>query len=195
MENYYLVSGNFMSKIGERPIILSQAVTLTIDGNKISVKGPQGEMSFDVPKEITLVKEENNLLIKRNNNEKKVRSLHGLYRQLIGNAIIGVEKPWEKKLEVVGTGYTVKLQGEDLVFKIGYSHLVTFKKQPGIKYKVEGNNKVTVEGYDKQMVGQVAYQIKMIRKPDVYKGKGIRYLGEKLRIKPGKKAKAAGAAA
>lgn len=184
-----------MSKIGERPIILSSVVTLTIDGNKISIKGPQGEMFFEVPKEITLVQEEKNLLIKRNNNEKKVRSLHGLYRQLIGNAVIGVEKPWEKKLEVVGTGYTVKLQGEDLVFKIGYSHLVTFKKQPGIKYKVEGNNKVTVEGYDKQMVGQVAYQIKMIRKPDVYKGKGIRYLGEKLRIKPGKKAKAAGAAA
>jgi large subunit ribosomal protein L6 len=195
VENYYLVSGNFMSKIGERPIILSSVVTLAIDGNKISIKGPQGEMFFDVPKEITLVQEEKNLLIKRNNDEKKVRSLHGLYRQLIGNAVIGVEKPWEKKLEVVGTGYTVKLQGEDLVFKIGYSHLVTFKKQPGIKYKVEGNNKVTVEGYDKQMVGQVAYQIKMIRKPDVYKGKGIRYLGEKLRIKPGKKAKAAGAAA
>lgn len=184
-----------MSKIGEKPIILSNAVNLTIENGKFSVKGPQGEMSFDVPKEITLIKEEKNLIIKRKNNEKKVRSLHGLFRQLISNAITGVEKPWEKKLEVVGTGYTVKLQGEDLVFKIGYSHLVTFKKQPGIKYKVEGNNKVTVEGYDKQMVGQVAYQIKMIRKPDVYKGKGIRYLGEKLRIKPGKKAKAAGAAA
>jgi len=184
-----------MSKIGEKPIILSSTVNLTIDGNKITVKGSQGEMAFDVPKEITLIKEEKNLIIKRKNNEKKVKSIHGLYRQLISNAITGVEKPWEKKLEVVGTGYTVKLQGEDLVFKIGYSHLVTFKKQPGIKYSVEGNNKVTVAGHDKQLVGQVAYQIKMIRKPDVYKGKGIRYLGEKLRIKPGKKAKAAGAAA
>ena len=199
MENYYLVFGSeqsrTMSKIGEKPIILSNAVNLTIENGKFSVKGPQGEMSFDVPNEITLVREENNLTIKRKNNEKKVRSLHGLFRQLISNAISGVEKPWEKKLEVVGTGYTVKLQGEDLVFKIGYSHLVTFKKQPGIKYLVEGNNKVTVAGHDKQLVGQVAYQIKMIRKPDVYKGKGIRYLGEKLRIKPGKKAKAAGAAA
>lgn len=184
-----------MSKIGQKPIVLSQGVALTIDGNKISVKGPQGEMSFDVPREITFVKEENNLIINRSNNEKKVRSLHGLYRQLIGNAVIGVEKPWEKKMEVVGTGYTVKLQGEDLVFKIGYSHLVTFKKQPGIKFSVEGNNKLTVAGFDKQLVGQVAYQIKMIRKPDVYKGKGIKYFGEKLRIKPGKKAKAAGAAA
>ncbi|EKE15221.1 MAG: hypothetical protein ACD_12C00112G0007 [uncultured bacterium] len=184
-----------MSKIGEKPIILSNEVDLKVEGNKVTVKGPQGEMTFDVPKELTLIRKENNLIIERKNNEKKVRSVHGLYRQLIDNSVLGAKKPWEKKLEVVGTGYTVKLQGEDLVFKIGYSHLVTFKKQPGIKYLVEGNNKVTVAGHDKQLVGQIAYQIKMIRKPDVYKGKGIRYLGEKLRIKPGKKAKAAGATA
>lgn len=182
-----------MSKIGEKPISLSPAVDLKIEDNNITIKGPQGEMFFVVPKELALMREENSLIFKRKNNEKKVRSIHGLYRQLISNAVSGVEKVWEKKLEVVGTGYTVKLQGEDLVFKIGYSHLVTFKKQPGIKYKVEGNNTVVVTGFDKQLVGQVAYQIKMIRKPDVYKGKGIRYLGEKLRIKPGKKAKAAGA--
>jgi large subunit ribosomal protein L6 len=183
-----------MSKIGEKVITISNAVNVTIADNKITIKGPLGEMSFDVPKELALNRKENQLIIERKNNDKKIRSLHGLYRQLISNAIVGVEKAWEKKMEVVGTGYTVKLQGEDLVFKIGYSHLVTFKKQPGIKYLVEGNNKVTVSGCDKQLVGQVAYQIKMIRKPDVYKGKGIRYLGEKLRIKPGKKAKAAGAA-
>lgn len=183
-----------MSKIGEKSIVVSSVVNVTIDNNKINIKGPQGEISFDVPKELSVTKKDNELIVERKNNDKKTRSSHGLYRQLISNAIVGVEKPWEKKMEVVGTGYTVKLQGEDLVFKIGYSHLVTFKKQPGIKYTVEGNNKVTVSGFDKQMVGQVAYQIKMIRKPDVYKGKGIRYLGEKLRIKPGKKAKAAGAA-
>jgi len=183
-----------MSKIGEKPIILSSTVNLTVEENKINVKGPQGEMFFDVPKELNIFRKDNHLIIERKNNDKKVRSIHGLYRQLLSNAITGVEKVWEKKLEVVGTGFTVKLQGEDLVFKIGYSHLVTYKKQPGIKYAVEGNNKVTVSGFDKQMVGQVAYQIKMIRKPDVYKGKGIRYLGEKLRIKPGKKAKATGAA-
>src|SRR5450830_753667 len=137
-----------MSKIGEKPVALSPAVSLKIEDNSIIIKGPQGEMSFVVPKELTLIREENNLIFKRRNNEKKVRSIHGLYRQLISNAVSGVEKPWEKKLEVVGTGYTVKLQGEDLIFKIGYSHLVTFKKQPGIKYQVEGNNKVTVAGYD-----------------------------------------------
>jgi large subunit ribosomal protein L6 len=184
-----------MSKIGEKPVTLSPAVSIKIEDNNVTIKGPQGEMSFVVPKELTLIKEENNLIFKRKNNEKKIRSIHGLYRQLISNAVSGVEKVWEKKLEVVGTGYSVKLQGEDLVFKVGYSHQVVFKKQQGIKYQVEGNNKVTVAGYDKQLVGQVAYQIKMIRKPDVYKGKGIRYLGEKLRIKPGKKAKAAGATA
>ena len=183
-----------MSKIGEKPIILSSTVNLKIDGNEITIKGTQGEMSFVVPKELTLIKEENSLTFKRKNDEKKVRSIHGLYRQLVSNAITGVEKAWEKKLEVVGTGFTVKLQGEDLVFKVGYSHPIVFKKQPGIKYQVEGN-KVTVAGHDKQLVGQVAYQIKMIRKPDVYKGKGVRYLGEKLRIKPGKKAKAASATA
>jgi len=184
-----------MSKIGEKPVVISAAVNLTIDDNKINIKGPLGEMSFVVPKELTLIREGNNLILKRKNNEKKVRSIHGLYRQLIGNAVSGVEKAWEKKLEVVGTGFTVKLQGEDLAFKVGYSHQVVFKKQPGIKYQVEGNNKVIVSGFDKQLVGQVAYQIRIIKKPDVYKGKGIRYLGEKLRIKPGKKAKAAGAAA
>ncbi|KKP36315.1 MAG: 50S ribosomal protein L6 [Candidatus Roizmanbacteria bacterium GW2011_GWA2_32_13] len=178
-----------MSKIGEKPIIVSTAVNLKIEDNKVIVKGPQGEMSFVVPKELTLIRKENNLIFKRKNNEKKIKSIHGLYRQLISNAVLGVEKSWEKKLEVVGTGFTVKLQGEDLVFKVGYSHPVVFKKQPGIKYQVEGNNNVTVAGHDKQLVGQVAYQIKMIKKPDVYKGKGIRYLGEKLRIKPGKKVK------
>jgi len=178
-----------MSKIGEKPVIISTAVNLIIEDNKVNIKGPQGEMSFVVPKELTLIRQENNLVFKRLNNEKKTKSIHGLYRQLISNAISGVEKVWEKKLEVVGTGYSVKLQGEDLVFKVGYSHQVVFKKQPGIKYQVEGNNNVTVAGFDKQLVGQVAYQIKMIKKPDVYKGKGIRYLGEKLRIKPGKKVK------
>lgn len=183
-----------MSKIGEQIINVSAAVNVTIADNKVNIKGPQGEISIAIPSELTLTKEGNVLTLKRNNNEKKVRSAHGLFRQLISNAVTGVEKVWEKKLEVVGTGYTVKLQGEDLVFKIGYSHPVVFKKQPGIKFLVEGNNKVNVTGYDKQMVGQVAYQIKMIKKPDVYKGKGVRYLGEKLRIKPGKKVKAGPAA-
>jgi large subunit ribosomal protein L6 len=183
-----------MSKIGQKIISIPASVTVTIDGKKIDIKGPVGDITFTVPQSLNISKQENNLLITRINDEKKVASLHGLYRQLINNAVIGVEKPWQKRLEVVGTGYSVRLQGEDLIFKIGYSHQVTFKKQLGVKYQVEGN-KVIVLSCDKQLAGQVAYQIKILRKPDVYKGKGIRYEGEKLRIKPGKKVKVAGAAA
>jgi large subunit ribosomal protein L6 len=127
--------------------------------------------------------------VERANNSKFQKSLHGLFRSLIANAVAGVETPWEKKLEVAGTGFNVKMQGEDLVFKVGYNHPVIFKKVEGVKYTVEGNTKVQVKSIDKQLVGEIAYKIKMIRKPDVYKGKGIKYEGEKLRIKPGKKAK------
>lgn len=184
-----------MSKIGEKIIIVGQSVSLTVKDGQVFIKGPVGEMTINLPKNLILEKNENNYLLKRLSNDKKSKSLHGLYRQLIYNAVTGVEKPWEKRLEVVGTGFNVKLQGEDLNFKIGYNHPVIFKKVNGINFKVEGNNKVVVSGLDKQLVGEIAYQIKIIRKPDVYKGKGIKYAGEVLRIKPGKKVKAAGAPA
>lgn len=181
-----------MSKIGQKPIEVPATVSLTVDGNKIAIKGSQGEMAIVLPKKIKLVKQENNFLVERNGDEKKTKSIHGLYRQLIDNAVKGVEKPWEKKLKVVGTGFNVKLDKEDLLFKLGYSHPVRFQKVAGIKFQVEGNTKITVLGSDKQLVGEIAYQIKMLKKPDVYKGKGIQYENEKLRIKPGKKAKTAG---
>ncbi|MFH0979623.1 MAG: 50S ribosomal protein L6 [Candidatus Roizmanbacteria bacterium] len=181
-----------MSKIGEKIIEISQGVSVRIDKKKINIKGPQGELTIELPDKLEVVVKENTLLIKRVDDEKKTKSIHGLYRQLINNAILGVQKLWEKKLKVVGTGYTVKLDKEDLVFKIGYSHPVVFKKTPGLKFQVEGNNKIIVLGCDKQLVGEIAYQIKILKKPDVYKGKGIQYEGEKLRIKPGKKAKVAG---
>ncbi len=184
-----------MSKIGTKKITYSSGVSLTVSGSDVSVKGPQGETKIAVPAVLEVVKGESDLEVKRKNEDKKTKSLHGLYRQLIANAVVGVEKPWEKRLEIVGTGYNVKLQGEDLLIKVGYSHPVVFKKQEGIKYKVEGNNKIVVFGVDKQKVGEVAYQIKLIKKPDSYKGKGIKFADEKLRIKPGKKAKTAGPAA
>ncbi len=184
-----------MSKIGQKNIEVPQPVTVTIDKKKVNVKGPEGEMTIVVPDKLEVVREENHLTVKRSDDEKKTKSIHGLYRQLIDNAVIGVQKMWEKRLKVVGTGFTVKLDKEDLVFKVGYSHPVVFKKVPGIKFKVEGTNIAVVSGYDKQLVGEIAYQIKILKKPDVYKGKGIQYEGEKLRIKPGKKAKAAGAPA
>lgn len=178
-----------MSKVGEKPISLGEKVSITIDKKKAIIEGPEGKIGIVIPSEIDIEITDRTLLIKRKDDSKKAKSLHGLYRQLIANAIVGVEKPWQKHLEVVGTGYNVQLKGEDLVFKLGYSHPVLFKKVPGIKFQVEGGNKIIVEGVDKQLVGQVAYQIKMLKKPDVYKGKGIRYKDEKLRIKPGKKVK------
>ena len=162
-----------------------------LQNNEVKVKGKNGELQVVLPSVLKLEKTNAGLLVRRNSDDKKVKSLHGLYRKLIANAVAGVETEWEKRLEVVGTGFNVKMQGEDLVFKVGYSHPVVFAKVDGIKYKVEGATKVVVAGADRQLVGQVAYQIKIVKKPDVYKGKGIRYEGERLRIKPGKKAKTA----
>jgi len=183
-----------MSKIGQKKITVSQSVSIETAGQLITVKGAVGSVVIELPGNLTLEKSQGELVVKRTAEDKKSKSVHGLFRQLLYNAVTGVEKPWEKRLEVVGTGYNVKMQGEDLVFKLGYSHPVVFKVQNGIKYRVEGNNKLVVAGADRQLVGQVAHQIKLIKKPDVYKGKGIKYEDEKLRIKPGKKAKAAGTA-
>lgn len=182
-----------MSKIGQKIIEVPQGVTCIVEKKTITIKGPKGEYTLSLPEKLEAVAENNTVLIKRTDEDKKTKSLHGLYRQLVFNGVMGVNEHWEKRLEVVGTGFNVKLQGEDLVFKLGYSHQVVFKKTPGITFQVDGNTKVVVSGVDKQFVGQIAHQIKLLRKPDVYKGKGIRYEGEKLRIKPGKKAKAAGA--
>jgi len=195
VESYYLIFGKSMSKIGQKTINISSSVNLTIKDRLISIKGSQGEISLTLPTSLTIVKNpDNTVLITRSNDDKKTKSLHGLYRQLVQNAVTGVETPWTKTMEIVGTGYNVKMQGEDLVFKIGYSHPVVFKKIIGIKYQTN-ENKVTIIGADRQLVGQVAYQMRLIKKPDSYKGKGVKYEGEVLRIKPGKKAKAAGAAA
>lgn len=178
-----------MSKIGNKPIDLTPAVQVQIEGNTVTIKGREGELNFQIPKVLSLIKEVDKIYLKRKNEEKKTKSLHGLFRQIIFNAIKGVEIPWQRKLEIVGTGFNVKLQGEELIFKIGYSHPVIFKKVQGIKFQVEGSNKIIVSGSNKELVGQVAYRIKILKKPDVYKGKGIRYQGEILKLKPGKKVK------
>jgi len=182
-----------MSKIGQKVIEIPTGVQVVVEKKKIAVKGPKGEYSINLPEGLDAVNENNTILIKRSTETKEIKSLHGLYRQLIYNGISGVNQLWQKRLEVVGTGYNVKMQGEDLVFKLGFSHPVVYKKVPGVSYQAEGNTKVVVSGVDKQLVGQIAHEIKLLKKPDAYKGKGIRYEGEKLRIKPGKKAKAAGA--
>jgi large subunit ribosomal protein L6 len=179
-----------MSRIGNKAIELPQSVQIEITEGTVSVSGSQGKLTVPIPQGVRVEKKENSLEVTRENETKKVKSLHGLIRNSVYNAVVGVEKQWTKALEVVGTGYNVKQQGEDVVFKVGYSHPVTFKKQEGVSYKVEGNNKVVVSGIDKQLVGQVAHQMKLVRKPDAYKAKGVRYEGEVIKTKPGKKAKA-----
>ncbi|OGK09886.1 50S ribosomal protein L6 [Candidatus Roizmanbacteria bacterium RIFCSPHIGHO2_01_FULL_35_10] len=183
-----------MSKIGNIPIQVPSSVQVKIDKDAIEVSGKEGKLNFNLPRVLEIKQENDKLIIKAKNDNKKTKSVHGLYRQLLYNAVTGVETPWRKKMEVVGTGFNVKLQGEDIVFKIGYSHPVVFKKSTNIKFQVEGNTKVSVLGIDKQLVGQVAFQIRKLRQPDVYKGKGIRYAGEVIKLKPGKKVKAAGTA-
>lgn len=180
-----------MSKIGQKPVIIPSSVQIMLEESKITVKGSKGELVVHFPSDkITVKHEQDQLVIIRAGENRRVKALHGLYRSIIANAVHGVDKSWEKRLEVVGTGYNVKPQGQDVVFKVGYSHPVIFKQINGIQFKVEGNNKVVVSGVDRQLVGQIAYQIKMIKKPDAYKGKGIRYEGEVIKLKPGKKAKA-----
>jgi len=183
-----------MSKIGKKPIAISEKVKIEINDNQIFIKGPEGELSFNLPDGLRIKLENSNLFILKEKEDKKIDALWGLYRQLLANAILGVQRKWEKKLQVFGTGYNVKLEGNDLVFKLGFSHPVVFKKPEGIEFKVEKNTLVSVLGSDKQKVGEVAYQIRQIKPPDAYKGKGIRFEGEKLKLKPTKKVKAGPAA-
>lgn len=183
-----------MSKIGEKPINIENGVEVAIEESSVRVKGKEGEMIIPFPNTIEIIKQEREMQVKRKSHDKKTRSMHGLIRSLLSNAVTGVVKPWEKRVHVVGTGYRVKLQEEDLIFDVGYSHQVIFKKVDGISFFVEGANKVAIRGVNKQIVGEVAMKITHIKKPDPYKGKGIRYEGEQLKLRPGKKAKTAGAA-
>lgn len=177
-----------MSRIGRLPITVPSGVDVTIDGATVSVKGPKGELSHQVASPIEISLEEGTLTVTRPNDERESRSLHGLTRTLIDNMIVGVTNGYEKQLEVVGTGYRVLAKGSDLEFALGYSHPVPVKAPEGIAFKVEGN-KVTVSGIDKQRVGETAANIRKLRKPDPYKGKGVRYAGEVIRRKAGKAGK------
>ncbi|HRO31057.1 MULTISPECIES: 50S ribosomal protein L6 [Micrococcaceae] len=177
-----------MSRIGRLPITVPSGVDVTIDGATVSVKGPKGELSHQVATPIEVSLEEGTLTVTRPNDERESRSLHGLTRTLIDNMIVGVTNGYEKQLEVIGTGYRVLAKGSDLEFALGYSHPVPVKAPEGIAFKVEGN-KVTVSGIDKQRVGETAANIRKLRKPDPYKGKGVRYAGEVIRRKAGKAGK------
>ena len=178
-----------MSRIGRMPIDVPSGVTVTIDGQDVAVKGPKGELSLTVANPIEVALEEGQVLVSRPDDERASRSLHGLTRTLIANQIIGVTEGYTKSLEVVGTGYRVQSKGSGVEFALGFSHSITVEPPAGISFEVEGNNKLTVKGIDKQAVGEVAANIRKLRKPEPYKGKGVRYSGEVVRRKAGKSGK------
>ncbi|MGL3806733.1 50S ribosomal protein L6 [Paeniglutamicibacter sp. R2-26] len=178
-----------MSRIGRLPITVPAGVELKIDGDVVSVKGAKGELSHTVASPIAVALEENIVTVSRPNDERDSRSLHGLTRTLIENMIIGVTAGYEKKLEIHGTGYRVALKGSTLEFALGFSHPVVVEAPEGITFAVDGNTKITVSGINKQQVGEVSANIRKLRKPDPYKGKGVRYAGEIIRRKVGKAGK------
>ncbi|MEF3403316.1 50S ribosomal protein L6 [Agromyces sp. NPDC056379] len=178
-----------MSRIGRLPIDIPAGVDVKIDGQAVSVKGPKGELALTVAAPIEVKLEENQVLVTRPDDERTSRSLHGLTRTLIANQIIGVTQGYSKALEIVGTGYRVAQKGSSLELALGFSHPVVVDAPAGITLTVEGNNKITVAGIDKQAVGEVAANIRKIKKPEPYKGKGIRYAGEVVRRKAGKSGK------
>jgi large subunit ribosomal protein L6 len=178
-----------MSRIGKLPIPVPTGVDVTIDGQQISVKGPKGTLEHTVAEPITVEREDGILAIKRPDDERRNRALHGLTRSLVNNLVVGVTDGYEKKLEIHGVGYRVQLKGSDLEFALGFSHPVKVTPPEGITFVVEAPTRFSVQGIDKQRVGEVAANIRKLRKPDPYKGKGVRYAGEKIRRKVGKTGK------
>ncbi len=176
-----------MSRIGRLPITVPAGVDVTIDGTDVTVKGPKGTLSHEVAAPITVAKaEDGSLTVSRPDDERDSRSLHGLTRTLVANMVTGVTQGYTKKLEIVGTGYRVVAKGKDLEFALGFSHPVLIPAPDGITFAVETPTKFSVSGIDKQQVGQVAANLRKLRKPDPYKGKGVRYEGEVIRRKAGK---------
>jgi large subunit ribosomal protein L6 len=178
-----------MSRIGRLPIEIPAGVTVSVDGSAVTVSGPKGELALKVASPIEVKVEDAQVLVTRPDDERESRSLHGLTRTLISNQIIGVTQGYTKGLEVVGTGYRVAQKGSSVEFALGFSHPVMIDPPAGITLTVEGNNKLTVSGIDKQAVGEAAANIRKIRKPEPYKGKGVRYAGEIVRRKAGKAGK------
>jgi large subunit ribosomal protein L6 len=180
-----------MSRIGKLPITVPSGVDVAIDDALVTVKGPKGTLSHTVARPITVAKSEDGVLeVTRPNDERESRSLHGLTRTLINNMVVGVTEGYEKKLEIVGVGYRVLPKGPtQLEFQLGYSHPIVFDAPEGITFTTEGPTKLGVVGIDKQLVGEVAAKIRKLRKPEPYKGKGVRYSGEHIRRKVGKAGK------
>jgi large subunit ribosomal protein L6 len=180
-----------MSRIGRRPVPLPQGVSATIAGQTITVKGPKGEISRTVHADLTLVQENGTVAVRRPSDEPRHRALHGLTRTLVANMVEGVTKGFSKSLEIQGVGYKAEIKPFGVQLVVGYSHPVPYHAPQGIKISVDSNTQVKVEGVDKELVGQVAAELRSVRPPEPYKGKGIRYVGEQVRRKAGKTAQAA----
>ncbi|MCF8568707.1 50S ribosomal protein L6 [Gordonia sp. HY002] len=178
-----------MSRIGKNPIEIPAGVDVTVDGQDVKVKGPKGELSLTVSEPIVVTKEENSLVVARPNDERRSRALHGLSRTLVNNLVVGVTTGYTTKMEIFGVGYRVQAKGKDLEFALGYSHPVPIEAPEGITFAVESPTKFSVSGIDKQQVGQISANIRRLRRPDPYKGKGVRYEGEQIRRKVGKTGK------
>ncbi len=174
------------------PIDIPPGVTVNITGETVTVKGPKGELSRYLPTEMLINLEGNTLTVTRPSESKKHRSYHGLTRSLIANMVEGVSKGFEKTLEIVGVGYRAEKSGEKLILRMGFSHPVEVTPLPGITLSVEGNNRIKISGINKEDVGEMAAEIRAIRPPDAYKGKGIRYAREEIHLKPGKAGKVVG---
>lgn len=175
-----------MSRIGKKPIPIPEDVKVEITGNTVKVKGPKGELQREIPSEIKIEQKGREILVMPGQETKRTKAFWGLIRALVFNMVKGVKEGYEKKLEIEGVGYRAKLEGEDLVLQVGFSHPVEIKQEEGIKFSVE-KNIITVSGIDKGLVGQVAAKIRAVRPPEPYKGKGIKYLGEYVKRKAGKK--------
>ena len=177
-----------MSRIGLKTITVPQGVTVVVNGATVEVKGPKGQLTVEVLSGITVAVAENEVSVTRTNNEKQTKAFHGLIRSLIQNAVVGVTESYKKTLKLIGTGYRVKAQGNGVQLAVGFSHTVDVMPEAGVVLKVEGTDTIHIEGIDKQAVGQVAANIRKIRPPEPYKGKGIRYENEEVRRKQGKAA-------
>jgi large subunit ribosomal protein L6 len=180
-----------MSRIGKQPIAVPSEVEVAVDGTTVSIKGPRGSLEQTFHADMLIRLEDSTLRVERPSDERLHRSLHGLTRTLVANMVEGVTKGYEKRLEIVGVGYRAALKGADLELALGFSHPVAVHAPSGIEFEVPATNRIVVRGIDKQLVGEVAAKIRKIRKPEPYKGKGIRYEGEHVRKKAGKAAKGA----
>jgi large subunit ribosomal protein L6 len=175
-----------MSRIGKKPIPIPKGVTVKVDGPTVDVKGPKGQMRQAVPPGITIVVEDGEVVARKDSEARALGKFHGLARSLVANAVLGVSEGWKRELDIVGVGYRAELKGKQVHLALGYSHPVVFDVPPGIEIAIEKQTHLTVTGVDRQLVGQVAANLRRLRKPDPYQQKGVRYTGEVLKKKAGK---------